>query len=189
MKNLTPAALDQRIAQLTDTLATTEAEVDALSLPAATGDAAAVEKLARATAVIAQLNSDRDILARARASAVNQIDREALEKAAADRAAAKGHAVASAKRLLDMARRADALGAEFAAIVEEMPTVEADLWRELRAAEIALSDGVIGRTRLVAYAIEAVKTAPNLPAFRARPCADIASVAWTVLIDADEQDI
>lgn len=186
---ITPETLDQRLAQLSDALATAEKEVDALSLPAAAGDTAAVEKLARATTMITQLNSDRDILARARESAVNQIDREALEKAAADRAAAKDRAVASAERLLDMARRIDALAAEYAAIIEEMPTVEADVWRELRAAEVNLPDGVIGRKRLATYAVERVQAATNRPAFRGRPCADIASIAWNVLIHADDQDI
>lgn len=103
MNNVTQD-LDARLAQLSDTLAATEAEVDALSLPAATGDADAVEKLARATATISQLTADREILDRARAASAKQADAASAKRAEAKRQAAKERATGHAERIFRLGK-------------------------------------------------------------------------------------
>ena len=178
--------LDARLAQLSDTLAATEAEVDALSLPAATGDADAVEKLARATATITQLKADREILDRARAASAKQAASQADTEAEAARQAAKDRATGHATRIYRMAERIDALAEEYRQIVAEMPQVEHQLWQALREAECAVSDGVVGRKNLVAHATNAVTYATAGASMRPRPCAQVAGVAWNHLLGDED---
>lgn len=181
MNNVTQD-LDARLAQLSDTLAATEAEVDALSLPAATGDADAVEKLARATATISQLTADREILDRARAASAKQADAASAKRAEAKRQAAKERATGHAERIFRMAERIDAIALEYRGIVAEMSNVEHDLWHALREADCVVSDSVVGRRNLVTHAVSAVRSATAPLGMRTRPCASVAGVTWSFLL-------
>lgn len=180
MTDLTPHDFDTRLTALGNALADAERAVNDLALPAASGNADAVDRLAKAQAKKAQLEADRDILQRARAAAATKADAAALAEAEAARAAAKARAEGLAARLVGMAQRADALAEEFRSIAHTMPAVEQDLWAALREAGEDVSDGTIGRRGLANYAVSAV-TQAHLP-LRPRGCAEVAAVAWGFLL-------
>lgn len=185
-KTLSAQDLDDRLASLAEAMAEAEQTVTDLSLPAAGGDASSIEKLAKAHAKVVALTRDRDILLRARSTAVNQADAASQAEAEAARQAAKDRAIGHAKRIFQMANRIDALAEEYRQIVAEMPQVEHQLWQALREAGCAVSDGVVGRKNLVAHATNAVTYATAGASMRPRPCAQVAGVAWNHLLGDED---
>ena len=182
-KPLHPKDIDAKLALLDATLTDTERAVDLLSLPAASGDARSIEKLAAARDRIAQLKADREILERARAAAAAQIDQAAMAEAARLRVEAKERAIGHARRLLDLAKRVDVMVEEFRSIAATMPEIERDLWAALKEADEPVSDGTIGRRNLSGHAVNAMAAATlNI---RPRPCSELATVGWGFLIDGD----
>lgn len=182
---MTPQYFDTRITALNDALADAERAVNDLALPAASGDAGAVERLAKAQARQAQLEADRLILEKARAAAATKADAAALAEAEAARAAAKDRAKDLAAQLVGMAQRTDVIAEEFASILRTMPELERALWAALRGAGELPSDGVVGRRNLVGHVASVVTSAPLAPSLRPRPAADVSRVAWSFLVDED----
>lgn len=182
-KPLQPQDIDAKLAALDATLTDTERAVDTLSLPAASGDARSIEKLAAARARIEQLRGDREILERARAAAIFQAKNAADADAARKRADAKERAIGHARHLHDMANRVDVLVEEFRSIWATMPDVERALYVAMHEAGEPVSDGVIGRRNLQGHAANAMAAATlNI---RPRTVSEIATVAWKELIEGE----
>lgn len=185
-KTLSPQDLDDRLESLAAAMAEAEQDVNDLSLPAAGGDADAVTKLAKAQAKVVSLTRDRDILMRARSSAVKQAEAVSEAEAQAARAASKKQAQELAAKLIEMSKRVDVLAAEYATILDAMPQIERDLHRALHdAGEPVFDSGVVGRKNLAAHAVTVMQTSPMSKSLRARPCADLAAVGWGYLNDQD----
>ncbi len=180
---MTPDAIAARIDAINSLIEAEERAARDLALPAAAGSDEAVAAYAEAVQKINALHADKTLLAAAAAVAASQASSRSAAEAEAARAAAMARAKDLAARLITMADRADAVGLEFASIVQTLPEVEATLWAALREAGEDVSDGTIGRRGLANYAVSTV-TQAHLP-LRPRGCAEVARVAWSFLLDED----
>lgn len=114
-------------------------------------------------------------------SAVDDADTEAK------RAATMKQAVQLSGKTQTAARRIDALAAEFRSIVHELPVLEHQIWRALRAAGQTPNGGRVGKKNIDGFAMGVILGAHKGMAFRPRPLADLAA-SWGYLDQEPEND-
>ncbi|MCA0433048.1 MAG: hypothetical protein LCH46_07260 [Proteobacteria bacterium] len=176
-----------KIAALDAALAQAEQGIPALSYDAVGGDAESAEKLAKLLTKIAGMKADRGVLEAAFSEARRHETAEQSEADAADRAAhlnaAKGHA----KRMLDLALRADGIMAEFAALFVDSRATNQVLHNELKAAGIPANAVLVGRHDLPVRIVDAMSKAirggfKNQPDYGPASLGDVARSAFADLI-------
>lgn len=184
-RQMTPSDIAAQVAALDGRLADLDAEAQRLALAATEGDADAAARLVAINAEMEAMRGDKFILmqacraAEARAEVADEAE-QARQRAAA-RDEAQGHVV----RLLNAARRADAIVAELRAVAAEMADAEAAARDAARRAGGLLVDSRVGQRGAVAHAVGNItRTARgdvkvNTPV---RPVADFVSAGWRHLI-------
>ncbi len=182
---MTPAAIDAQIGACDAAIANLEHEAQQIALAATEGDATAAARLASINAEIEAMRGDRFILTQARraaeARAAAQDDTAQAERRAADRQEAREHVT----RLLEAARRADALVAQMTDVLADLAEAEASARAAANRTGGILNGTRIGQRGAAGHAVDlitrnakgAIKT--NTPA---RGVEDFARAGWRELI-------
>ncbi len=181
-----------QISGLDAALAEARGRAGHLSYDTVAGDKDAAAALARENANIAGMEADRAVLVTAMARA-RQLEAEASSEAAqAERAAARIEARGHVTRLLDAARRADAMLSSWAELAAEMAEAEAAARDAARRAGGILNDTRVGQRGSVAHSADLLaRTATG--AIKAntviRPAEEFVSIGWRDLIEGEIVDV
>lgn len=185
-RTLTPNEIAAQIDALDRSMTDLGNRAADLALAAAEGDADAAARLAQINAEIEAMRGDRFILTQACRAAEARAEIADEAEQARQRAAARDEAQGHVVRLLNAARRADAIVAELRAVAAEMADAEAAARDAARRAGGLLVDSRVGQRGAVAHAVgNLTKTATgavkvNTPV---RPCAEFVTVGWRDLIE------
>ncbi|MGM4915894.1 hypothetical protein [Tardiphaga sp. 813_E8_N1_3] len=189
---LTSAQIDGNLAVARDLIGQLEDQSRDFSLPAASGDEAAVALLANVRAQIRQATEDVSVLELARQVAIASELNAAKMKDEAYRARHHQTARERAAEIVKRAVRADELLAELKAAIGGIAETERAIWNALRDAGEPPGDAIVGRKNLSQFAVDRVVAFSNgndrLNANRPL-VAEIARRAWAnLLIVEDEAD-
>lgn len=187
----TSQLIDGQIAVVDLNLNSLRGHAEALSLDAVTGKKAAAEELARIKSEIAGLVADREVLEAARRRALI-LEADAVEDDQIEaRRAARAEASAAVMRLLDAARRADTLAAEWQAVAREMAEAEAEARDAARRAGGILVDTRVGQRGVVAHASDRLtRTAHGgIKANPMRSASEFVAVGWRELLQEDVENV
>jgi hypothetical protein len=183
---LTSDDIEAKIVAVDGTLAALEQGASRLSYAAVSGDADAAKSLAKVNADIERAKADREVLERARRTAVS------LEASAADKAEQERRqthyaaACANARRLVELSSDIDALILKFGSVVSDIQTTEKAIHRELGGAKASPNVGVVGRQNLSARAFANVANVEGVGDFANKVAVtDVARSAWGFLLEAD----
>jgi hypothetical protein len=184
----TTAQIESQLASARARLATLDADVQRLSLPAVSGDSEAAAALSQVNTAIRQVSADIAVLDRARIEAARQ-EREAKE---ADEAAYRARSLAVARdRVADLMRlagRADEMVAAYKALITEISQTERAVWDAAREAGMSPDGAVIGRKGLASFMTErmfAISNGRELFLLEKRDVAAIVATAWEHLLDSE----
>ncbi len=183
--------IDKQISALDAAVLEFSGEADELALAAVSGDASAAAALAEINRKIDGARRDRDVLVRARRSAIEAKDaeRERLGEDARQRHLADARLNVSS--LLDIAKRIDNLTADLKAALGELQATETNIHRSLSAARAPADGVVVGRRGLAVIAATRLTTMTDgAAAYRdpGKPIQQVARVAWRDLLIENERD-
>lgn len=191
MTPMTPSDIAGQISACDATISALEREAQRLALAATEGDADAAARLAQVNDELASCRADRFVLvqaeraAEARAAAQDSADR--ARQRAADRQEALGHVT----RLLDAARRADALVQQMAEVLADLAEAEASARVAANRAGGILNSVRVGQRGAVGHAVDLISRHAN-GAVKSntvtRTVTEFSRVGWRELIE-EETDV
>jgi hypothetical protein len=186
MTMMTPDAVDAQIGACDAAIANLESEAQQIALAATEGDAAAAARLGSINAEIEAMRRDRHILTQGRraaeARAAVQDDAAKVGQRAADRQEARGHVI----RLLDAARRANALVWQIAEVLADLAEAEAGARAAANRAGGILNSTRVGQHGAVGHAVDLItRSASGAIKINTvtRSVEDFARVGWRELIE------
>lgn len=186
MTPMTPSDIAGQISACDATISALEREAQRLALAATEGDADAAARLAQVNDELASCRADRFVLVQAsraaEARAAVQDSANRARQRAADRQEALGHVI----RLLDAARRADALVQQMAEVLADLAEAEAGVRASANRAGGILNGTRVGQRGAVGHAVDLITRHANGAIKKntsVRGVEDFARVGWRQLFE------
>lgn len=185
---ITSKQIDQQLAALDTHIAEHEAKAKKLAFAAVSGDKDAAAELALANAEVKRASADRVVLEQAHEAASAHEASAAYAAEAEERAQYLDEARSNASEIVKLAKKADALIAEFRAVTLKIDEVERQAQQTTRRSG-AINPNLVGSNGLVEYALSRLDIAVRgTRIYDKRSVEQIASSGWRFLLETDESE-